>query len=69
MEIIPVGMGVMFWILFMLFIVLLPLIALVSIIGNRFAPNVKLLWILVILCIPFIGSVLYFTVGRKHRIR
>lgn len=47
---------------------LLPLLALISILRNDFRGNDKLVWILVILFIPYLGAILYFLIGRKNRL-
>ncbi|MBC34465.1 MAG: hypothetical protein CL663_00260 [Bacteroidetes bacterium] len=48
---------------------LLPLFALISVLKNEFNGNDKLIWVLIILFIPFLGSILYFTIGRNKRIK
>ncbi|MEM6517663.1 MAG: PLDc N-terminal domain-containing protein [Bacteroidota bacterium] len=56
-------------IFFVLFILLLPVLALISILRNEFKGNDKLIWVLVVLLLPFLGSILYFTIARpktKH---
>jgi hypothetical protein len=50
------------------FIALLPLVALIDILRSNFAGNNKLIWILVVLFANFIGSILYFIIGRKQKI-
>jgi len=50
------------------FVLLFPLLALISVLRNNFQGNNKIIWVIVILFIPFIGSILYFTIGRKQRI-
>jgi hypothetical protein len=47
---------------------LLPLIALISILRNSFEGNDKLIWVLVVLLLPVLGSILYFLIGRNKRI-
>lgn len=54
--------------LIILFIVLIPLFALVSALKNNFHGNEKLVWVLIILFIPFLGALLYFLIGRGKRI-
>jgi len=62
--------GTVLLILFIiLFIVLLPVFALVDLLMNQFPANDKLVWVLVILFLPILGSVLYFLIGRDRRIR
>ncbi len=50
------------------FIVLLPLLALISVVKNKFEGNDKIVWLLIILFLPFLGSILYFFIGRNKRI-
>ncbi|MGV8138108.1 MAG: PLDc N-terminal domain-containing protein [Mangrovibacterium sp.] len=47
---------------------LLPLIALISILRNSFEGNDKLIWVLVVLLLPVLGSILYFLIGRNRQI-
>ncbi|MCD6346825.1 MAG: PLDc N-terminal domain-containing protein [Bacteroidales bacterium] len=56
------------WIL-ILFFVLLPVFALISIIRNEFEGNNKLLWVIVVIFIPYLGSILYFLIGRNQKLR
>lgn len=65
-----IGGGSLFVTLFvLLFIVLLPLLALISVLKNRFNGNDKLIWVLIILFLPFLGALLYFGIGRNKRIK
>ena len=61
------GGGILLTILVILFIFLLPLLALISALMNDFRGNDKIIWVLVILFLPFLGSVLYFLIGRNQR--
>lgn len=54
--------------LFHSFIFLLPLLALISVLMNDFPGNEKVIWVLIIIFLPFLGSVLYFLIGRDKRI-
>jgi hypothetical protein len=54
-------------ILIILFIVLLPVIILVDIITGNFKQIDKLIWVIIVILIPFIGSILYLVMGRKNR--
>jgi len=56
-------------ILLLLLVVLIPLIALISVLVNKFDGNDKLIWVLLILFLPFLGAFLYFIIGRKKRIK
>lgn len=59
---------------FILFILVLPfllfpLIALIDILRNDFkGSNDKVVWVIVVLLIPFLGSLLYFLIGRNQRV-
>jgi len=62
------GGGILITLFVILFIFLLPLLALISALMNDFSGNEKILWVLIILFLPFLGSVLYFLIGRNKRI-
>lgn len=61
------GSGILITVLVILFIFLLPLLALISALMNTFQGNEKIIWILLIIFLPFLGSVLYFLIGRSQR--
>lgn len=44
------------------------LIAFVDILKNDFNENNKLIWLLVVIFVPFIGPLCYFFIGRKQKI-
>ena len=50
-------------------IFIFPIIALVSVLKNDFRGNEKLIWTLIVLLLPFIGTILYFIIGRPKRIK
>ena len=52
-----------------LLILLFPLMALISVLKNDFPGNDKIIWVLVIIFLPFFGSLLYFMVGRGRQIK
>jgi lipopolysaccharide export LptBFGC system permease protein LptF len=56
-------------IILIFFVVLFPLIALISILTNKFNGNEKLLWVIVVILIPLVGSILYFVFGTKNIIK
>jgi hypothetical protein len=56
-------------IILIFFVVLFPLIALISILTNKFSGNEKLLWVIVVILIPLVGSILYFVFGTKNIIK
>ena len=63
------GGGLLITLLFVLFIILLPLFALISALVSDFPGNEKIIWVLIILFLPFLGSVLYFLIGTGQRIQ
>lgn len=62
------GAGILTILLFVLFIILLPIFALISVLMNEFQGNDKIMWVLIIIFLPFLGSLLYFLIGRGRRI-
>jgi hypothetical protein len=62
------GLGALMSILFIvLFIALFPLIALIDVLTGRFEGNDKIVWVLLIIFLPFLGALLYFLIGRDRR--
>ena len=61
------GAGILLTLFIILFVILLPLLALISALMNDFPGNEKIIWVLIILFLPFLGSVLYFLIGRDKR--
>jgi hypothetical protein len=68
MELVTPGMGLLVWQVISLSVFILPIICLVSIFKNDFKNNDKLIWVIVVVFIPLIGSILYFLIGRKKRL-
>jgi hypothetical protein len=62
------GAGILLTLFIIFFIILLPLLALFSVLTSEFEGNDKIVWVLVIIFLPFLGSVLYFLIGRDRRI-
>ena len=56
------------WQTFLLLVVILPIIAIISIVKNEFKGNDKLIWVLITLFLPFFGSILYFIIGRPKKL-
>jgi hypothetical protein len=48
---------------------ILPLIALVDILKNNFEGDSKLIWVIVVIFLPIMGSILYFLIGRNQKIK
>ena len=54
----------------LIFLGIIPtIIALVDILKSKFEGNNKLIWVLVVLFFNLIGAILYFTIGRKQKIK
>ncbi len=62
------GGGLIITLMVILFIFLIPLLALISVLMNEFPGNEKIMWVLVIIFLPFLGSLLYFLIGREKRL-
>ncbi len=62
------GGGIIITLMVIFFIFLIPLMALISVLINDFRGNEKIMWVLIILFLPFLGSMLYFLMGRDKRI-
>lgn len=55
--------------LLLLIVFAIPLLAIIDILRHRFKDNEKLIWVLVVLFMPLVGTVLYLALGRKKRIK
>ena len=56
-------------VIFFLITFILWVIAFISVLRNEFTGNNKLIWILVVIFVPFIGSIAYFFIGRKQIVK
>lgn len=54
--------------LILVLILILPVIALVDIVRSQFVGNDKLIWVLIVLFLPVLGSILYFIIGNRQKI-
>lgn len=62
-----IGVGLMIVLIAVgIFLVVFFLAALFSILGADVGCGGKILWILVVLCLPFLGSLLWFVIGRPR---
>ncbi len=52
-----------------LILLILPMISLIDILRSQFGGNDKLIWVMVVLFLPLIGSLLYFLIGTKQKIQ
>ena len=55
-------------IVIILLVILFPVVALVSALQNDFPGNEKIIWIVLIIFLPFLGAILYFLIGRNKRL-
>jgi len=55
-----------------LLIIILPIVfviwVLVDILKSEFKGSNKLIWVIVVILLPLLGSILYFAIGRKQKI-
>jgi len=65
MDLVTPGIGLIVWLIILLTALILPIICLYSILSNKFNENDKIIWVLVVIFIPIIGSVLYLIKGKK----
>lgn len=69
MELITTGLSIGFVLFIILSLgLLLPVIALIMALTSDFrGSNDKLIWVIVILLLPLLGSILFFVIGRGQR--
>jgi hypothetical protein len=64
------GLGIFEVIIILFLIGFIPSIfAFIDILKNEFTGNNKLIWVIVVLLAPVIGSIVYFTIGRKQKVK
>lgn len=68
MELVTPELGTFIWSTLILLIMILPLICLISILKNEFKNQNKLIWVIVVIFLPFLGPLLYLIMGRSQRI-
>ena len=59
-------MGIIMF-LFILASIVLPVVALVDILRNEFKGSDKLIWVLIVLFLPILGSILYLIMGSRQK--
>jgi hypothetical protein len=70
MELLLPEMSLILWVLFMILIPVLTVLALISALRSNFSDSTtKLIWVIVIIMVPFFGPIIYFIIGRRQRIR
>lgn len=68
MELVDSSTFLTLWSIFMLITIVISIISLINILNNQFPNNDKLIWVLVVLFLPILGSILYFIIGRPKRL-
>ncbi|MCF8225304.1 MAG: PLDc N-terminal domain-containing protein [Bacteroidales bacterium] len=48
---------------------LLPILALISILRNEFTGSNKIIWVIVVILVPYLGAILYLLIGRSQRLK
>ncbi|MFX4283577.1 PLDc N-terminal domain-containing protein [Aliarcobacter butzleri] len=56
-------------IIFVIFCFILYIFIIIDILKYEFTGYNKIIWIIVILCFPIFGAILYLFIGRKQRIK
>ncbi len=69
MDLIDNSYGLFIWQLFILFLIVLWIYCLIDVLRNRFSQNDKVIWLLTVILVPFIGSILYLILGRNKRLK
>ena len=69
MNLVEPSFGVIFWLIFPVLILILLLIAIIDILRHEFNGNNKTVWVIVVIFLPIIGPILYFTIGRNQRLK
>ncbi|MGM0390759.1 MAG: PLDc N-terminal domain-containing protein [Bacteroidota bacterium] len=52
---------------FYLALLILPVMAIIHMLQHEFNPRNKLIWILIIIFLPFFGAILYFILNKRYR--
>ena len=70
MEIVTLESALLIWTIFTLAIIGFWIIAMADVLRHDFrGNNEKLIWILTVIFMPFLGTILYFIIGRNNRIK
>lgn len=70
MQSIHPAQGLIIWTILAAVICFIFLAALINVLKSDFTDSTtKLMWILVILLVPFLGSIIYFMIGGKHKVQ
>jgi len=61
--------GLITWQIIMFISIVLWIYSLIDILKNSFEKNDKIIWALVVLLVPILGSILYILIGRKRKLK
>lgn len=56
-------------VLLIIIAILMPLIALIDILKHEFTGSNKIIWLIVVFLLPYLGAILYFTIGTQQKIK
>lgn len=51
------------------FVIVIPLWALVDIVRSKFEGNMQLIWVIIVVFLSFLGAILYFAMGKNQKIQ
>ncbi len=63
------SLGLFIWQTLILISIGLWIYCLIDILKNKFEQNEKIIWILVVLLLPILGSILYMFIGKKKKLK
>ena len=61
--------GLLIWQLLILVAIGLWIYCLIDILKSKFEQNDKIVWVLVVVLLPILGSLLYLVIGRKKKVK
>lgn len=67
MDIISPGYGLLIWTIFLVSYFVISLVALFDLLRLKLLNANKLIWLVIIIFAPIIGSILYFIIGKKYK--
>lgn len=68
MGLVTPELGTAIWLTLLLLTMIFPIICLISILRNKFKNQDKLIWVIIVIFLPFIGPLLYLIMGKNQRI-
>lgn len=63
------SIGLLIWQAVILISIGLWIFCLIDVLRNKFDQNDKVIWLLVVVLIPFLGSLLYLFIGRNKQLK